>query len=171
MENNIKHSVYSSYRMLYCGHKDSSANYWKLPKERHQVKHLQSTNCCLKIYVTTERGVSVIVDSLAPPVLIEALPFLPSCWSFKVSYTIWMTGILKACRRTRSERLCLRATHYTSLCHTCVLNHVPQFCHCQFLLPENANICNNCIVKYVRECHGCRLHLPWAHPLHPELEE
>lgn len=34
--------------------------------------------------------------SLAPPVLMAALPVLPSCWSFRVSYTIWITGILKA---------------------------------------------------------------------------
>lgn len=104
--------IFSSYQMLHCGRKDSSASCWKLSqsKETEQVKHLQITNYCFHIsfvywvlagilintQTATKQVANMKVVSLAPPVLMEALPFLPSCWSFRVSYTIWITGILKA---------------------------------------------------------------------------
>lgn len=51
LESDITCLYFSSYQKLYCGHRDSSANCWKLSqnKETMQIKHLLITNHCLHI--------------------------------------------------------------------------------------------------------------------------
>lgn len=96
-----------SYRRLGCGRKDSFASCWKLKQRkkhgRSNICRAQTTallwihfGCSIKHTNWTNKLLVVKLISLAPPVLMAALPFLPSCWSFRVSYTIWITGILKA---------------------------------------------------------------------------